>query len=254
MSLRHKIENTLTLVEGYCRKVENKLNYFQVIPITVVTMVSFFIQFGDLLHSPYTRLDLKLTANNKVVEKVTSANIDMDWSWVTAYFKTMVDATAIYEWTTKWSKVVRGEFYIGIVDSNNIEPRYCKRDETTNTLLYFGGGGYGKDYNNFLLWNCGSSELLNTLNYKPGQLGTFWSPDAYKNIELQDMDIITVRLECDGVTGNLSYIHNNIDLGVAFNNIDLRRRWSLAVVLFRVGEKMILKEFQQISDTQLYFK
>eukprot|EP01084_Bolivina_argentea_P013074 24484_1 len=253
MSLQYAIKNTSLLVIGYVRENESKLAGFPVVPISVTTMLSIFVQFGDFLHSRYTRRDLKITEDN-TVEKVYHANIWMDWSWLTGFFKTMLNAKCTYEWSTRWMKVIRCEWYIGIIDSNDIEPQYWKRDEITKEIICFGGDGYGTDYNNYLLWNGGANELLDTTNYKSGKLETFWLQNAYENVYLQDMDTITIRLECDGTIGKLSYIHNGTNLGVAFDNIDLGTQWSFAVVLFREGEKVKLEQFQQISDTKLYFQ
>eukprot|EP00483_Globobulimina_turgida_P006777 UN06789 len=198
------------------------------VPVSIIYLIGHFVPEQDVWNDPYPREDIIVTNSGQTIKKIKAGCIDLEWSWTTCKQRTVIGISAIYVWEIKI--IVDGEWMLGIIDSNMPKPYTCSDYQK---------GLEPEKCTGYYLWSS-DGNIVDSADNEFVQ---------WESVTVKDYDVITVRLDCTGTSGKLSYVHTtqatepyedwdvSNELGVAFTGIDLKKQWTLCLVLISVPEK-----------------
>ncbi len=249
---RMSTRNNYMLAHGFIREQQTKLSDHKSISFEVCSMIGGFIEKTDMFLNPYGVTHLQFSNNFTVVEKVDSADDYIDWTDVSAHFKTIPNMPATYVWYVKIMNGVLNEWGLGITDNNCLKP--CSTIEEAEKFSFI---AMLLEADGQLIDLRKPCRFLHDVSpFKGIQIClTFMRQTTYKitlsgfeEIEIKEGDEVGIKLQCYGNKGQLSYTYKGKDLGVTVAELALCE--SGVVVIF--GGIVVVLIFLCVAVTFLH--
>ena len=246
--LRFVDETYATITFGYIRKMESELlsTQFQ-IPLEIKTLCLLYgieyEQFDKYKHSKHLQISSSDDhKQNNVVQQI------YDGCWYSVYGRAIIDPVeyplAIYEWIFKFTRQdgkVGTSPSIGIIsitkDDKYPLDAYCFNNIISNIANKY----------TFYAWQTGWANTRSTQKIQDAGYGRYAGLDRPEMIKMQlDINKRTLR-----------FYRSDQDLGIAFTNIDMNKKYRLAISFANITHEIQLMHFSNfgfVEDTVIFEK